>query len=68
MGTRTSRRGDRSKSERGCGDYAGVDGQNSWELERVKIAIFEGYLEKSDKIDGNWVWWSELAQKLKMTK
>jgi len=31
----------------------GVGGQNSWELKRVKMAVFEGYVEKSDKIDVN---------------
>ncbi|WP_325085615.1 hypothetical protein [Klebsiella quasipneumoniae] len=30
-----------------------VGGQNSWELKRVKMAVFEGYVEKSDKIDVN---------------
>ena len=32
------------------------------------MSDFESYLEEIDKIDGNWVWHSELAQKLKMTK
>lgn len=32
-----------------------VDGQNSWELKRVKMTIFEGYFGKRDKIDGNWL-------------
>lgn len=32
-----------------------VDGQNSWELGRVKIGVLKGYLEESDKIDGNWI-------------
>lgn len=32
------------------------------------MGFFEGYFGESDKIDGNWVWRSELAQKLRMTK
>ncbi len=32
-----------------------VDGQLSWELEGVKMGIFESYLGESDKIDGNWL-------------
>lgn len=32
------------------------------------MGSFEGYLGKSDKIDGNWVWRRELMRKLKMTK
>lgn len=30
-----------------------VDGQNSWELGGMEMGDFEGYLGRSDKIDGN---------------